>query len=146
MTMTTYTGNQEVDPGLYLNTRRFTIASIEHRSALPGIEDDHYRRIPLLLMLAAAPLVGLIYVIFLPLIGFGAVSVLLAGKAAEAAANVGVQMGRVRRPAWVPTIAYFSRGKKKTTDEASEQTTMVQDDAWTKEIEKKLDESERSAR
>ncbi len=86
--MTTFTGTQEVDRGLYLNLKRFSMTMIERRGTLPGTEHDTYRRVPILLMLAAAPLVGLVYVIFLPFVGFAAAGVLAAEKAKEAAADV----------------------------------------------------------
>ena len=68
--MTTYTGKQHVAPGLYLNVRRRTIVHIEKEGPLPGGPRHRFYRVPMLVMLAAAPLLGLVFVIFLPLAGF----------------------------------------------------------------------------
>ena len=79
--MTTYTGKQNVEPGLYLNLKRFSVKNIDKRGPLPGTEEDTYRRVPLLMVLATAPLLGLAFVIFLPFIGFAMVIYLLGEKA-----------------------------------------------------------------
>lgn len=100
--MTTYTGAQDVDPGLYINLRRFSVTSMERRGALPGAATERYRRLPMLLMLAVAPAIGLVFVIFLPLIGFAMVAYLLGGKAVEIATGVVEQMSRARRDGWAP--------------------------------------------
>lgn len=83
--MATYRGTEDVTPGLYLNLRKFNVAAVDKPGALPGTVHDVYRRVPLPLMLAAAPVVGLVYVIFLPFIGFAAVGWLAWNKAAEMA-------------------------------------------------------------
>lgn len=139
--MKTYSANQHVESGLYLNLKKFSITSLEADGPLPGTADDSYRRIPMLLMLAAAPLLGLVFVIFLPLIGFAMVAHLLGTKAVQFAQGVVGETDRVRRPGWVPALAYFSRSKRaeraKTTDAPK--------DAWTEEVEKKLEKTDRPA-
>lgn len=139
--MTAYTGSQDVKPGLYLNTRTFTVTNVEKAGALPGTADDRFRRVPMLLMLAAAPLIGLAYVVFLPLIGFVAVGYLLGGKAVQFAAAVADQTGRVRRPAWAPLVAFLSRSKPSAPAE-----TNAAPDAWRESVEKQLTDSDRSER
>ena len=134
--MTTYTGTQDVDPGLYLNLRKFSLTSVERREALPGAATDTYRRVPMLLMLAVAPLLGLVFVIFLPLIGFVMVGYLLGSKAVEIAHAVGEQMGRVRRPGWAPALAFLSRSKP-----ADATTEHAEPDAWTEDVQKRLDQT-----
>ncbi|MCR4375266.1 MAG: hypothetical protein NUW22_10495 [Acidobacteria bacterium] len=139
--MKTYSANQHVESGLYLNLKKFSITSLEADGPLPGTADDAYQRIPMLLMLAAAPLLGLVFVIFLPLIGFAMVAHLLGTRAVQFAQGVVGETDRVRRPGWVPALAYFSRSKRaeraKTTDAPK--------DAWTEEVEKKLEKTDRPA-
>jgi hypothetical protein len=96
----------------------------------------------MLMMLAAAPLLGLAYVVFLPFIGFVAVGYLLGGKTMQFAATVGEHVGRVRRPAWAPLVAFLSRSKPAppaTPDDAPS-------DAWRDAVEKQLNETDRSGR
>ena len=101
--MTTYTGTQDVDPGLYVNTGSLRLTSVERRGALPGGANEHYRRVPMLVMLLLAPLLGLAFVIFLPFIGFAVMLRLLGEKlmqvvspAARRATATVVPAGRVR--------------------------------------------------
>lgn len=137
--MTTYRGTQDVEPGFYLHTRTFRVAMIERYGRLPGADADTYRRVPILLMLAAAPLLGLVYVIFLPFIGFAAVAYLVGGRAVQFAARVAGETGRVRRPAWAPMLAFFTRAKTMKTD-AKDQNTAPTIDAWADDVEKQLND------
>lgn len=120
--MTTFTGTQEVERGLYLNLKRFSMTVLERRGTLPGTEHDTYRRVPVLLMLAAAPLVGLVYVIFLPFVGFAAAAVLAGEKVKEAVADARVRRGGV------PALAFNKTGVR-TPDTDAEDAATVQDDA-----------------
>ena len=140
--MTAYTGSQDVKPGLYLNMKTFSVTNLERPGPLPGTADDRFRRVPMLLMLAAAPLLGLVYVIFLPLLGFVAVGYLLGGKAVQFAAGVADQVGRVRRPAWAPLVAFLSRSKPAAPDKE----TGTAPDAWRESVEKRLNETDRPGR
>jgi len=143
--MTTYTGTQDVEPGLFLNLKKMRVTSVERRGPLPGTADDTYRRVPMLLMLAVAPLFGLVYVVFLPLIGFVAVGYLLAGKLRQAAAGVAEEIGRVRRPAWAPMLAFLSRSKPAPPAEAGGKDVAAPD-AWREVVEKELNETDRPER
>jgi hypothetical protein len=134
MVMKTYTGNQHAESGLYLNLAKFSITSLETDGPLPGGVDVTYRRVPMLLMLAAAPLLGLAFVIFLPLIGFAVVAHLAGGKAVHLVKGVIGETARVRRPGWVPARAFLSRPKAKAPAAPHDATT----EAWVEEVENKL--------
>ena len=96
--MKTYRGTQEVDPELYFNVKKFALKSIDGRGPLPGTEDDEYRHVPMLIVLAFAPLLRLAYVIFLPFIGFAMVTWLLGHKALQLAADATTALVRVVPP------------------------------------------------
>lgn len=138
--MTTYTGTQDVDPGLYMNLRKFAMTSVERREALPGDATDTYYHVPMLLMLAAAPVLGLAFVIFLPFIGFAMVAYLLGTKAVEVGTGVVEQMGRVRKPGWAPALAFLSRSKPAATPPPN-----AAPDPWTEDVEKKLNQTDHTA-
>lgn len=97
--MTTYTGTQQVEPGLYVNTRSFRVTSVERAGALPGKVAEHYRRVPMLVMLLIAPLLGLAFVIFLPFIGFAVMLRLLAETVMHAVAPAATPATGVVAPA-----------------------------------------------
>jgi hypothetical protein len=118
-TMTTYRGNETVQPGFYINVRGLSFEAIEQPKALPGNSSAIYRRVPVAAMLAAAPLIGLAFLVFLPFIGI-AMDTVRAGA-------------RVVRPNWEPSLAFLSRSKRaKDTPQAP----VV--DTWAEEAGKKL--------
>ena len=141
--MTTYTGTQKVESGLYFNVKHLTITTMENEGTLPGTSDDRYRRVPMLLMLAAAPLLGLAYVIFLPLIGFGMVAYLLGHKAVQLATGTAAEAVRVLQPGWAPALAFLSRNKPAKVDQAAKD---AEPDAWKEQVEKKLDETDHESK
>jgi hypothetical protein len=132
-TMTTYRGNETVQPGFYINVRGLSFEAIEQPKALPGNSSAIYRRVPVAAMLAAAPLIGLAFLVFLPFIGIAMVASLVAGKAADVAADTVRAGARVVRPNWEPSLAFLSRSKRaKDTPKAP----VV--DTWAEEAGKKL--------
>ncbi len=137
--MTTYTGAQKVQSGLYFNVKHLTLTTLESEGTLPGTSDDRYRRVPMLLMLAAAPLLGLAYVIFLPLIGFGMVAYLLGHKAVQLVTGTAAEAVRVLQPGWAPALAFLSRNKPAKVDHAAKD---AEPDAWKEEVERKLGDTD----
>jgi hypothetical protein len=133
--MRTYTANQNVDPGLYFDLKRFHIESVDRHGPLPGTGTERYRRVPMVVMLALAPLLGLAFVIFLPFLGFAMVARLLAAKTAEAATGAATAAVRVVRPGWAPAMAFFGRHKTAATREPQ----LSAPDAWAEDVERKLD-------
>ena len=64
-------GGTTADPGFYWSTTRWAVATVsEAPEALPGPPVEAYVRIPTLAMLAAGPVMGGLFAVFLPLIGF----------------------------------------------------------------------------
>ncbi len=96
--MKRYTGQQTVEPGIYLNVRQLRFHNAEDRGALPGTPGDVWRRVPAPVLLVVGPLVGLVYVMFLPLLGF--VGLLWAAGAGARKAARKVAEAREARRAW----------------------------------------------
>ncbi|MDH3523963.1 MAG: SRPBCC family protein [Acidobacteriota bacterium] len=67
--MKRYTVSQQVDPGVYFCLRRLAFLTVDERGPLGGSAGDVYRRVPAIAMLLVGPLLGLAFVIFLPLVG-----------------------------------------------------------------------------
>ena len=130
--MTTFTGTQIVEPGLYFALKPLKLTTVDERGPLPGAEAIAYHRVPMLVMLALAPLVGLAFVIFLPFIGFAMVFRLFGEKAVEVGGRVAAKGVRVRRPAWAPALAFLTRF---TPAKPGAPPTP---DAWADETERKL--------
>ena len=78
--MLNYYGGQTVKGGFYWNLEKWEIVIIENgRGVLPGVEAYRYIKLPTLLFVCCAPLMGLLYVVFLPFIGL-AMALGLAGR------------------------------------------------------------------
>ncbi len=133
--MKRYTGNQTVEPGIYLNVRQLSFEAKEVAGPLPGGHEDVYRRVPVVLLFALAPVIGLAFVVFLPLVAFATVGWAALVKVGELAAAVLRPAARAIRPGWEPALAFLSRSKPAKPEE-------VKPDEWAADAEKKLDSSE----
>lgn len=137
--MARYEGKARAGPGIYLNPARLQFTSLEDSGYLPGTASDKWYQVPEALMLLLAPLVGLAYVIFLPLIGF----VLLGGAVLEALqralAPTTEAAFRVLRPAWQPARAFLSRGRR-TQQRHAPADEPEDEDSWSAEVREELEE------
>ncbi len=133
--MTHYEGNQQVEPGLYMHSRNFNIESHLEAGPLPGSESERYYRIPPVALLIVGPVLGLVYAIFLPVVGFFMLGKLIATKATELALDATRASLRVLRPSWQPAMAFLSRSKQRKNAEQ-------EDDSWSRSAEEKLAEDE----
>ena len=131
--MTIYTGTQNVEAGLYYTARPFKLTTMDQNGPLPGAGDRTYHRVPMILMLALAPLLGLAFVIFLPFIGFAMVARIAGEKAVELGGQLATQGARVLQPAWAPARAFLTRAKAAKPD-----TVAPTPDPWAEDVERRL--------
>ena len=76
--MTTYRGNQKVKSGYYFSTSTLGVEVIsEDGGTPPGGPSAKYHSVPFPALFVIAPVVGLAFLIFLPLIGFVLLAVAL---------------------------------------------------------------------
>jgi hypothetical protein len=69
--MIRYHSSDYAKGGFYCNTSRWEIITVpKGGGSLPGGNEEHYIRLPLFLVMLLGPLMGGLYVVFLPLIGF----------------------------------------------------------------------------
>lgn len=79
--MAGYHGGQAVKRGLYLKRSTWEFESVAGRGGiLPGNKETSYSRLPLPAVMVAGPLMGLAYVISLPIVGCLAFSYFLARR------------------------------------------------------------------
>lgn len=136
--MTRYHGTENVRPGIYFNLRQLAFCSMEDEGTLPGTSEDVYRSVPALALLIVGPLVGLAYVIFLPLIGFVMLARIVLGKLLTLTAEAMTAAARVLEPAWQPARAFLSRGRSSKARKAKERKTRR--DRWAEEVAQELAE------
>lgn len=134
--MTRYHGKEKVRPGIYFNLRQLAFCSMEDEGTLPGTPEDVYRSVPAIALLIVGPLVGLAYVIFLPLIGFVMLARIVFGKLLTLSGEALNALARVLEPAWQPARAFLSRGRKAKARKAKQRK--ARRDRWAEEVAKEL--------
>jgi len=67
--MARYLGGSKVESGYYVNTRSLAVVSLAAEGLLPGTERDGFVRVPWPVMLAAAPVLGGLFVLAYPVVG-----------------------------------------------------------------------------
>ena len=107
--MAHYEGGSVVANGFYWSAAAWDMAMVPAEGGqLPGGTDRHYTHIPTLLFLLMAPIMGALYVVFLPFAGFA----LLANWAVRGVKQMGTD-GFMHRavlvsPHWAPGEAYLA--------------------------------------
>jgi hypothetical protein len=137
--MTRYYGNQRVEPGIYFCAKELSFKSMDEDGRLPGGPERAYWRVPALALLVAAPMIGLAYVIFLPLVGFVMLGAVALQKVGSLVREMGVWAATLLRPAWQPARAFLSRGKaRKEKVKKGEEPK----DRWAEEVREELEKDE----
>lgn len=136
--MKTYRANQLVDPGIYLNLRELTFKSLDEEARLPGTQEAVWRRVPALAMLVAAPLISIVYFIFLPLVGFLMLAGVVGLKLFELGRRLAAGGLPILRPAWQPARAFLSRGKPAPETKA-EEADEKPEDRWAEEARREAE-------
>ena len=118
-----HTGGTKVDYGFYWSAKAWDMAMIPAEGGLlPGGSDRHYARIPTVLFLLMAPLMGACYVVFLPFAGFA----LLAGHAFRGvktlATDAFMHIAVAVSPTWAPGEAYLAARKRAKAEQAAART------------------------
>lgn len=112
--MLRHPGGTRVKCGYYWNPRKWDLVMVPKEGGLlPGDPERRYVRVPILLVLLAAPVMGGLYVVFLPLIGFVLILRLTGRKTAEALQAALAAVLATLSPVWRPGEAYFA-GKRGT--------------------------------
>ncbi len=109
----TLAAGTKVSNGYYFNLGNWELTHVA-QGALPGA-GDRYLRLPMPLVLALAPMLGLAMVMFLPFIGFALTIGVIARKAADTVQDAFFSLAAVVHPAWRPGEAYLT-GKRAEKD------------------------------
>ncbi len=121
-----YAGGQTVRHGFYWNPGTWAVTLIEREGGtLPGRATDRYLRVPAVVLLALAPIMGAVYVIFLPLVGFALVLDFAARRAGRLAGKAVWRFLATVVPAWRPGTAYLAdrdRDARKAEPPAKDET------------------------
>ena len=119
--MLKHNGGDRVGKGTYWNLTNGERIDISAEGTLPGDVKKTYYKMPAAAVIVMAPVIGLMYAVFLPFIGIAMLVKLVAQKAGGGAmelAHGGAAFG------WRPSESYLTGKKRKEAkkDEASKDT------------------------
>ena len=101
-----------VAPGLYWNRSRWEMTLLMAPGVLPWASEAAYWKIPTLAFMLVAPLMGALYVCFLPFVGFAMVLNYAARGAKYLAVDVFMRLMVLLSPHWAPGEAYLASKRK----------------------------------
>ncbi len=112
-------GGEAVGAGNYWNFSTGERVRIEESGVLPGDASDSYYKVPPVVILAAGPILGLAYAVFLPFIGIAMLLTVLSKKLFGGVVH-SAQKGAAF--SWKPSEAYLAgkKGRAKKTDKKTE--------------------------
>jgi hypothetical protein len=135
--MSRHHGNERVKAGFYVNRDSWTVKTISGKAGgvLPGDASSRWLRVPTLLMLVFAPLMGAAYAMFLPFIGIALFLQFIARKSVAAVKSVGQNALGATAPTMAPGAAYFEGQKTKKAEPTGDATVEARLDAIEREAD-----------
>jgi hypothetical protein len=115
--MTKRIGGTAAKNGFYWNLGKWEMTMVPKQGGiLPGGASERYLKVPVIGLLFLAPLMGAVYAMFLPFIGFAMLFTFLGKKALAMGRSGAVDVAATMTPAWRPGEAHLAAGRKKTPD------------------------------
>ena len=114
-----HNGGSKVNFGFYWSMQAWDMAMIPAEGGLlPGGSDRNYMRIPTFLFLVLAPMMGALYVVFLPFAGFALLFGHLAKSVKTMATDAFMHIAVAVSPQWAPGEAYRAARKREKAAKA----------------------------
>ena len=118
-----FTAGAMVKGGFYFNRDKLDLVAVSGKEGtLPGGEGQRFFRVPALAVVALAPVLGGLFVVFMPFIGFALVLQHLGRVALAGIKRAGRGLLFVVTPTWRPGEAYFAgkEGEKQAAKDAKD--------------------------
>jgi hypothetical protein len=107
--MARFSGGSSVPGGYYWNPRHWSVTPVRNDGEkLPGTSADRYLRIHFLVALVLAPLLGGLFVVFLPFIGFAMLFQWAFQKVTGSAREGARDLAATVTPGWRPGEAHMT--------------------------------------
>jgi len=120
--MTRYAGGTKVAAGYYWNPGRWSVEVVPPEGGkLPGAANAKYVKVAFPLLLVLVPVLGALFLIFLPLIGFGLFALAAFRKVTGGMKKGAEELASTVSPGWTPGEAHMTgkpseeKGDEKTT-------------------------------
>jgi hypothetical protein len=136
--MTRYTGGSKVEGGYYWNPRTWEVKLVGAEGAiLPGSERASFVRVPFPVLFAVVPIMGALFLMFLPLIGFALLGYSLVKRAAGGVKEGAEDLAASVTPGWAPGAAHFTGKAGEEKKGEAEAKSAPELEKLAKEIEEK---------
>ncbi len=110
--MTTIEAGTRVRKGYYFGGASWTVQAVaQDGTVLPGDAGERYLRVPLPVVVAIAPLLGALFVVFLPCLGFVLAAQAAARPVVRLFAHSATEIAATMQPGWQPGEAHLT-GKR----------------------------------
>jgi hypothetical protein len=107
--MATYVGGTQVKSGYYMDASHLSFTAIQKDGgALPGGAETRWKRVPTMLVVAAAPVLGGLFVVAFPLVGFGVAAYAIGRKLSGRVRAGAKEIAATVAPTWVPGEAHLT--------------------------------------
>jgi hypothetical protein len=122
--MAHFEGGKKVNYGFYWSMKAWDMAMVPAEGGLlPGASDVRYTRIPTVLFLLMAPMMGALYVVFLPVAGFALVAHHAYRGVKRMATDAFMHIAVAVSPQWAPGEAYLAARKREKAAKATKVNT-----------------------
>jgi hypothetical protein len=136
--MKTIEAGTRVTKGYYFSAKSWMLTPVANDGELlPGAGGEKFLRIPLLVAFAVAPMMGALFLMFLPLIGFYLTARAVARPVVGAFRKSATEVAATVAPVWVPGEAHLAGEPAKKEGETAEPAQDTKLDDLAKEIEQK---------
>ncbi|HSN13853.1 MAG TPA: hypothetical protein VLT61_04425 [Anaeromyxobacteraceae bacterium] len=107
--MARYVGGMKVGGGYYWNPRTWEVHTVAAEGGvLPGSERAHFARIPFPLLFVVVPVMGALFLVFLPVIGFALLAQALVKRVVGGVKTGAEDLAANVTPGWAPGAAHFT--------------------------------------
>ncbi len=135
--MARYVGGMKVGGGYYWNPRTWEVCNVgAEGGVLPGSERASFARIPFALLFVVVPILGAVFLVFLPVIGFGLLAHALFRRVLGSVKTSAEDLAANVTPGWAPGAAHLT-GKPGEEKKEGETKPSPELEKLAKEIEEK---------
>lgn len=132
-----FTGGSEVKAGYYWSPRSWKVEVVPPEGGrLPGPGGARFVKVPFPLLLVVVPVLGALFLVFLPLIGFGLLGHAVVRRTAGGMRKGADELASTLTPGWRPGEAHFT-GKPGEELPSAESKVTREIEALEKEIEER---------
>jgi len=111
--MTKRTGGTAAKTGFYWNLNKWELTMVPKQGGiLAGDATESYLKVPVVALLVLAPLMGAVYAMFLPFIGFALLFTHLAKKVFVGSKETATDVAATMTPNWRAGESYLAEEKK----------------------------------